>query len=157
MGMWKCRSIRFVDGEESMTGFEVAVDFLDAPGPKKSSLQSSGFSSSASCKLESCITTRVFEVRQELLSYHFTLLSSSCTFIHNSRTSHNAMHAEIDGACGLLEAQSAGILEAVQHWSVFPYSLCSTVSILANMIRTNSHQSRSNQSSRKAFPTRHIQ
>lgn len=35
MGMWKCRSIRFVDGEESMTGFEVAVDFLDAPGPKK--------------------------------------------------------------------------------------------------------------------------
>lgn len=157
MGMWKCRSIRFVDGEESMTGFEVAVDFLDAPGPKKSSLQSSGFSSSASCKLESCITTRVFEVRQELLSYHFTLLSSSCTFIHNSRTSHNAMHAEIDGACGLLEAQSAGILEAVQHWSVFPYSLCSTVSILANMPLTNSHQSRSNQPSRETFSTRHIQ
>ena len=146
-----------MDGEESMPGFEVAVDSLDAPGPKKSSLQSSGFSSSASCKLESCITTRVFEVRQELLSYHFTLLSSSCTFIHNGRTFHNAMHAEIVGACGLLEAQFAGILEAFQHGSVSSYSLCSVISILANMIRTHSHQSRSNQPSRETFSTRHIQ
>ena len=95
-------------------------------------------------------SSRAYQIFHHHHHHHHPSFFHPC-IIHNNHTIQHAVYKTLISSARILEAESAGTLEAVKHWSVSSHSTS-----IAQLTWSNSSQGRSNQPSRQTFPSNHL-